>query len=170
MALSLFVLNSCETMDDDGGQDRNYAPTVTMPDDLSDNESRLIGAVENVLEDAGYRTTRSRGEFELEFKVDDGPINADVYLTLTRDGSTVAKAYSRVSGPMLFKRQELIRESFEKCLRDFDRQLPSTRYDRGSSRDRYDDRDRPVYHDDNSYMPRQNYNPEYDRADPRYYQ
>jgi len=174
-AFTLVVLNSCETMDYEGPE-RDRRPEVSIPTDLSNSERRLIGAVEDALADAGYRPIRDDdAEFALEFEVDDGPVNADVHLRLLREGSLVVRSYARTGGPaIIFKRDEMIRDSFDKCLRDFERQLPRTGdYDRPSRRD-YDDRgsygnDDHSLRRGNNYMRPRGYNEEYDR-DPRYYQ
>lgn len=81
--------------------------------------------IEDTLIRAGYRPTRDRSaEYQLEFDVDDGPVNADTHLTLSREGSEVARSYARVGGPrIILHRQEFIRQSFDKCLRDFESQL-----------------------------------------------
>lgn len=125
LALTLVMLNSCETLETERPE-QGYAPPVMMPEDLSADERRLIPYVEDVLRRAGFRPVYDGGaEYELEFKVDDGPVNADVHLSLLRRGGPVAKAYARTGGPsIVFRRQEMIRESFDKCLRDFDGQLP----------------------------------------------
>ena len=173
VALSFVALNSCETVEYGGSGGRDYVPTVSLPDDLKDSERRLIGAVADVLEDAGYQTTRGSGDYELEFEVDDGPVNADVYITLLHDGATVVKSYARTGGPaIIFKRDAAIRESFDKCLSDFERRLPAPRGGGGgygrSSRDGSSYREDPRYRD-NDYLRRSDRNEEYDR-DPRYYQ
>jgi hypothetical protein len=125
LAMTLIMLNSCESVDSErSGQ--NYEQPVMMPEKLSADERRLLPYVEDVLRRAGFRPVYGGGaEYELEFVVDDGPVNADVHLTLLRRGGAVVKSYARTGGPsIVFRRQEMISESFDKCLRDFDRQLP----------------------------------------------
>lgn len=118
------ALVSCETPDY-GGSGSRPAPRVLMPAGLDQDEARFLPAIEDTLIRAGYRPTRDRSaEYSLEFEVDDGPVNADTHLTLLRDDSEVARSYARVGGPrILLHRQELIRQSFDKCLRDFEGQL-----------------------------------------------
>ena len=142
IALTL-ALVSCETPDY-GGPGTRPAPRVLMPTGLSQNEARYLPDIEDVLIRSGYRPTRDRSaEYQLEFEIDDGPINADTHLTLSREGSEVARAYARVGGPrIIVQRQEFIRQSFDKCLRDFDSQLSRS----GGYRDRDYDRT-PSYRD-----------------------
>lgn len=138
LALSL---SSCATNESYGyGSSERYVPTVRMPRNLDDSERRYIYEVEDVLTRAGYRlTTSNAADYELEFRIESGPINTDTYLTLTRDnGQEVATAYARSSG--LINRQQVVRQSFEKCLIEFERQVPSVgpSYDSGTRYDRYD--------------------------------
>ncbi|CAN5836241.1 hypothetical protein BH11VER1_BH11VER1_05240 [soil metagenome] len=123
--MTLIMLNSCESVETDRPEQSRDQP-VMMPEKLSDNERRLIPYVEDVLRRAGFRPVYGGGaEYELKFTVDDGPVNADVHLTLLRRGGELIKSYARTGGPsIVFRRQEMISESFDKCLRDFDRQLP----------------------------------------------
>lgn len=125
LAITLIVLNSCESIETERSE-HGYAQPVLMPEDLSADERRLAPYVEDVLRRAGFRPVYGGdAEYELDFKVDDGPVNADVHLTLLRRGGAVAKSYARTGGPgIVFRREEMIRESFDKCLSDFDRQLP----------------------------------------------
>lgn len=120
----MMALVSCETPDYAGPGPRP-APRVLIPSGLSQNEVRFMPEIEDTLIRAGYRPTRDRSaEFQLEFDVDDGPVNADTHLTLLREGSEVARSYARVGGPrIILQRQEFIRQSFDKCLRDFESQL-----------------------------------------------
>ncbi len=133
LAMTLIMLNSCETVETErpGGQ------PVMMPEDLSADERRLVPYVEDILRRAGFRPVYDGGaEYELKFEVDDGPVNADVHLTLLRRGGDVVKSYARTGGPsIVFRRQEMISESFDKCLRDFDNKLP--RREEWRERDNY---------------------------------
>jgi hypothetical protein len=122
LAVTLMLLNSCETVE----TAPNGGPPVMMPENLSADERRLVPYVEDVLRRAGFRPVYGGGaEYELKFEVDDGPVNADVHLSLLRRGGEVVRSYARTGGPsIVFRRQEMISESFEKCLRDFDSKLP----------------------------------------------
>jgi hypothetical protein len=107
---------------------RPHVPGVTMPLDLNRNEQGLIGEVERVLEQNGLRPTdRREVEYQLAFSVEDGPVNADVTLDLYQGRNRVAHAYARVGGPrIVFQRQRVIREAFDKALQQFESQLPRT--------------------------------------------
>jgi len=172
MLSAIAVLTSCEVVES-GGYGRDYSPTVSLPEDLNNTERRLLGAVVDVLEDAGYQITRgSSAEYELEFEIDDGPVNADVYITLLRDGDTLVKSYARTGGPrIIIDRDGVIRDSFEKSLSDFERRLPSPGGRRGSYDDYRSGSPGDRYREDDyrgSDRRRSGYNEEYDR-DPRYY-
>ncbi len=123
LALTM-ALVSCETPDYAGPGPRP-APRVLIPSGLSQDEVRFMPEIEDALIRAGYRPTRDRSaEYQLDFDVDDGPVNADTHLVLSHEGSEVARSYARVGGPrIILHRQEFIRQSFDKCLRDFESQL-----------------------------------------------
>lgn len=155
LALTM-ALVSCETPDYAGPGPRP-APRVLIPSELSQNEVRFMPEIEDTLIRAGYRPTRDRSaEYQLEFDVDDGPVNADTHLTLSREGSEVARSYARVGGPrIILHRQEFIRQSFDKCLRDFESQLSRAsgggygEWQRPSGS--YRQTDRQVYEDRSGY-------------------
>jgi hypothetical protein len=133
---------SCSSTDTSYGYSRPYVPAVGLPANLDETELRLLPEIERVLEDAGYRVTQGRdADFDLDFSVDAGPINADVAMRLVRGRREVARAYARSGGArMLFRRPQVIRDAFEKCLHEFENQLPpATRADTGRSREGYDD-------------------------------
>jgi hypothetical protein len=165
--LAAVTLSSCVVpIESDSGSypSRRPAPSVALPYDLSEDEQRLLPSVIDALEDAGYRTSRSRsGDLELEFKIDDGPVNADTYITLLHRGSPVARSYARVGGPaIIVRRQQVIIESFEKCLSDFERKIPAARdWDRPGDFDGYHDdyrrENRSPYSDDDYDRPYRGY-------------
>lgn len=146
--LSLGFLTSCTTMEYDSSTSpgRPYIPRVTMPVNLNANEQNLIGDVEQSLEQNGLRPTdRSGADYQLEFSVEDGPVNADVTLDLFQGRNRIAHAYARVGGPrIVFQRQRVIREAFDKAMRQFEPQLPRV----NAPGNRYPDDDH-----DNSYRP-----------------
>lgn len=168
LAALALTLSSCETPGYAGPGPRP-APRVLMPGGLSQNEARFVPEIEDALIRAGYRPTRDRSaEYALEFEVDDGPVNADTHLILYREGSEVARAYARVGGPrILLQRQEFIRQSFEKCLNDFEGQLGrSTHMDdwhrpdgtwRQTDRQAYDNPGYDQYHDSSRHSPYREY-------------
>jgi hypothetical protein len=122
------LLSSCATGPDySSGNQRPYVPRVSMPDpgSLSANERRYLPEVENALEAAGYRPTQGEAEYRLHIHLEDGPINADSHLTMFRGSSEIARANARVGGAtMVFRRQQFVNESFQKCLSDFEVQIP----------------------------------------------
>ena len=122
--ISCFAAVSCSTPDYD--PNLSPPPRVTMPLNLTRDEQNLIGDVENSLEQNGLRPTdRAGAEYQLAFSVEDGPVKAEVTLDLYQGRDRIAHAYARTSGPrILFKRQQVIRESFDKALRQFEAQLP----------------------------------------------
>lgn len=128
--LSISFLSSCATPDYDASVSpaRPYVPRVTMPVDLNANARNLIGDVEQTLEQSGLRPTDREGaEYQLAFSVEDGPVNADVTLDLYQGRNRVAHAYARVGGPrIVFQRQRVIREAFDKALQQFEARLPAT--------------------------------------------
>lgn len=124
LLLASMALTSCETSAP-LGQGHRPPPLVLVPQGLSAAERELLPEVEDALADAGFRVThRAPADYQLDFEVDDGPVNADVHLRLARHDEEVAHAYVRVGGPrILVRRREVIRESFEKCLAQFTNQI-----------------------------------------------
>ena len=147
---SVLLLPSCVTTDGySGGTGEPYTPAVSIPRDLDETEQRLVYEVEDTLRRAGYRIGGRSAEYELDFRIESGPINTDTHLVLLRDGSEVATAYARSSG--ILNRPEVVRQSFRKALYEFERQVPRVRSSGGSDygsgpsydRDRGPDYDRP---------------------------
>jgi hypothetical protein len=164
LVVSIFsLLSGCNSVDSGYGYSRPYVPVVSMPPNLDETERDLLPDIEDVLVDAGYRTTFSGGaEYELDFVVESGPINTDVRIRLFRGRQEIAGAYSRSGGARsIFRRGEVVREAFGNCLDEFESRLPrparrgpgndtrrDDRYrDDGAYDDRYRDRDRA--YDDN---------------------
>ena len=91
---------------------------------MSANENRLLPEVEDVLVRAGFRPTQGLAEYRLEMQLEDGPINADSALRLLRGNSEVANAKARVGGiTTLFRRTQVVEDSFRRCLTDFESQI-----------------------------------------------
>ena len=140
---------SCTTLDSDSETTsaRPPVPRVTMPVNLNREEQNLIGDVEQALEEGGLRPTdRAGAEYQLAFSVESGPVNAEVTLDLYQGRARVAQASARAGGPrILFKRQQVIREAFDKALRDFESQLPGPSFSTRNRRTyREDDGTRPT--------------------------
>jgi hypothetical protein len=106
---------------------RPYVPRVQLPEyqDLNENERLYLAEVQDALGDAGYRSVHGPAEFRLGFYVEDGPINAETKLSLFRSDVLMTESKARVGGPrIIFKRSTVVRESFQKCLADFETKLP----------------------------------------------
>lgn len=155
LLLGVLALTSCETVEP-VSPGRRPAPRVLIPGGLSASERELLPEVEDALVDSGFRPTyRTPADYMLAFEVDDGPVNADVHLRLTRHGEEVAHAYARTGGPgILLHRREYIRKSFDKSLDQFEDQIEGIvrrsygrqdyhdyRRDYDNSNDIYDDAD-----------------------------
>ncbi|RBP41402.1 hypothetical protein DES53_107234 [Roseimicrobium gellanilyticum] len=154
LLLGVLALSSCETVEP-VGPGRRPAPRVLIPGGLSSSERELLPEVEDALVDSGFRPTyRTPADYMLAFEVDDGPVNADVHLRLTRHGEEVAHAYARTGGPgILLHRREYIRKSFDKCIGQFEDQIEGIArrsrgrqdyhdYDHDDDRDWFDNNDR----------------------------
>lgn len=168
LALLPFIGLSCNSLPEDSGPGRPYAPRVSMPDysELNSNEKRYLPQVEDAVVQAGLRPTNGDAEYRLEIELEDGPVNADSTLILYRGSSEISRSYARVGGPsIIFSRARIVQESFEKCLRDFEGKLPRSyggsggRYEGGGNR--YNDQPRgysnPSY-DGGGYQPPRDYN------------
>lgn len=143
LLVASFLLASCETPES-VGPGRRPPPLVLMPATADASERELMPELEDALTDAGFRPTyRTPADYSLEFEVDDGPINADVHLRLLRHGEEVARAYARTGGPrILLHRREFIRQSFDKCLNQFESQIHGIARRSGGGSSSYPDDDR----------------------------
>jgi hypothetical protein len=108
------------------GPQEVYVPRVSMPVDLSPSELALVPELAATLEQNGFRPSNNpQEEYGLDFSVEDGPVNADVTITLYRGRGQVARGYARVGGArILFQRQQVIRESFNRAVDQFVARLP----------------------------------------------
>jgi hypothetical protein len=160
LLLGVLALTSCETVEP-VSPGRRPAPRVLIPGGLSASERELLPEVEDALVDSGFRPTyRTPADYMLAFEVDDGPVNADVHLRLTRHGQEVAHAYARTGGPgILLHRREYIRKSFDKSLDQFEDQIE------GIARRSYGRQD---YHDHDYSRGYDNSSDVYDDGDDRY--
>jgi hypothetical protein len=137
------ALVGCTTVDADYSYSRPYVPTVGLPGNLDQTEQRLRPEIENVFEEAGYRVTQGREtDYDFDFSVEAGAVNADVTMMLFRGRREIVRAYARSGGArMLFRRSQVIRDAFEKCLGQFEARLSqANRYDSPPRRGGYDDR------------------------------
>jgi hypothetical protein len=132
MRCALLVLSvlpfiaGCNSVDTGYGYSRPYVPFVALPTNLDPAERNLLPEIEDVLNNAGYRTSFSgEAEYDLDFLVDSGPINTDVRIRLFRGRQEIVVAYARSGGARsLFRRGQVVRDAFEKCLREFEARLP----------------------------------------------
>jgi hypothetical protein len=121
---SLLILGSCATRTEfrpEGGP-----VTVGMPAELSERERGYVGEVETALRGAGYLPVRhGAGELELEFRISEGPINADTTLELRDGGTVLAQGEGRGSGVPMIGRDKVTERSFRKAFDDFQAVLPA---------------------------------------------
>ncbi len=128
--LPVLCLASCATSSVDPAMPppRPHVPQVTMPLPQNRDEQALIGEVENALERNGLRPTERNGvEYQLVFSVLQGPVNTDVTLDLIQGRERVVHAFARAGGPLsVFKKQQVVRQAFDRALQQFEAQLPRT--------------------------------------------
>ena len=124
------LLSSCASLPDrEDDRDRYDGPPRVVIHPHSVHERRYSSLASDYFEQAGYIVSNGgRGEYELEFTLDDGPINAVVNMTLIKRGRTLAEVEGKAGGPrMLFDREGIIREAFEDAFRQLDSDLPRQR-------------------------------------------
>ena len=149
VAICAMLLNaSCSTMTDlDPGAPppQPHIPQVTMPQPQNAQEQSLIGEVERSLEANGLRPTDRAGvEYQLAFSVLQGPVNTDVSIDLIQGRERVVRAFARAGGALrMFNKQQVLREAFDKALRQFEAQLP-----RSGGRTDFGERDSGGYGND----------------------
>jgi hypothetical protein len=81
--------------------------------------------VASVLEDHGYQPVSAGGHrYTLDFEIEEGPINVDSTITLSKDGQVLARGWGRDGGPRkIFQHGEVVRRAFAQSLDDFSAQL-----------------------------------------------
>ena len=99
-----------------------YVSLPFSPDML---ERQFLPEVAEALEDYGYRPVNTGGErYKLDFQIDEGPLNVDSTITLTKDGQPLAEGRGRDGGPRkVFQPSGYIRRAFDRSLEDFNAQL-----------------------------------------------
>jgi hypothetical protein len=138
LTVSALLLAGCAGTDYDGSSPAQVRPpTVALPTELNDNEAKYLPEVEDVLADAGYRTTLGRvADYALDLSLEDGPVNADSAIRLRRREEIVAAGEARVGGPrIIFQRARVVAESFRQALAQFENALPPARSTRPTWRD-----------------------------------
>ena len=131
--LSVFVgvafclgLVGCQTLPGAGGPGAAArVPGVLMPRNLDQREAGYLGRIATLLEQNGLRPVDGGfAEFQLDFSIETGPVNADAVLVM-RDGPRVmAQAKGRDGGPrIILNRSGVVDNAVNACLSDFSAQL-----------------------------------------------
>ncbi len=122
LALTVFLSSCAGLPDREDDRDRYEGPPRVAIRPHSTHERRYSSLAADYFEQAGYIVSNGgRAEYELEFTLDDGPINAVVNMTLSKRGHTVSEVEGHAGGPsMLFDRERTIREAFEDALHQLD--------------------------------------------------
>lgn len=139
------VLSGCVTPPE--GRPARQPRYVSLPYAPDMLERQFLPEVAEALEDAGYRPVSSGGQsYRLDFEIEEGPINVDSVITLTKDGQTLAQGRGRDGSPRkIFQPAEFIRRAFDRSLGDFNAQLQRvSSYDVEETRP-YASPDAPIY-------------------------
>lgn len=108
-------------------------PTIGMPAQVSAKERLFIPDLEEALRNNGYVPVRSGGgDYQLEFQIQEGPINTDTRIEMTENGSRVAIGTGRAAGAPLIGRSKVAEKSFGRAFEQFRSEMPAAR--RGGSR------------------------------------
>jgi hypothetical protein len=121
------LLSSCLSNSGGGNGPGPSVARVQVPAvmNLGPLEKRLLPELVEALQDAGYQITEGQAEFQADFRINQGPINAETRMNFSRGNQSLAYATGRVGGPAkLFKGDQYAESSFFKCLQDFEYQLP----------------------------------------------
>jgi hypothetical protein len=103
-------------------QTRVQVPSAAM---LRPIEQRMLPEFVDALKDAGYTPVETPAEFIAEFRINEGPINAETRMNLAHRGESLAYAASRLGGPAkLFRGDQYAERSFFDALRKYEHQLP----------------------------------------------
>ncbi len=97
-----------------------------MPNDLDQRESGYVGQIASLLQQHGYQPVNGGyADYQLNFTIETGPVNADATLTLHQGPRIVAQAKGRDGGPrIIFDRSGVVRNAVDRCLPQFASQLP----------------------------------------------
>ncbi|MGJ8633551.1 MAG: hypothetical protein ACSHX7_06500 [Luteolibacter sp.] len=121
-ALCTILLASCVAPRTPYMADRS--PTIGMPAKLSARERSFIPEVESALTDAGLvPLSYGRGEYQLEYSIEEGPINTDTRIAILESGSEIIAGQGRASGAPLIGRTGVAEKSFKKSFDQFTRDL-----------------------------------------------
>ena len=101
-------------------------PTVGMPAQVSAKERLFIPDLENALRGDGYMPVRAgAGDYQLEFQIQEGPINTDTRIEMTEAGRRVAIGNGRAAGAPLFGRSKVAEKSFSRAFEQFQAAVPN---------------------------------------------
>lgn len=99
--------------------------TVGMPGTLSERERLHIGEVDAALRSGGYLPVKhGSGEFQLKFRISDGPIHARTKIQLRDGWSVLAEGRGAVAGWPMFGRDRVVEQSFQQAFGEFQSGLP----------------------------------------------
>lgn len=109
---------------------------VSLPYGLDAVERRFLPELAAALEAHGYQPVKTGGQrYGLDFAIEEGPINVDSTITLTKDGQTLAQGWGRDGGPRkIFQHDEVVRSAFDQSLDEFTAQLGRGAYESPSYR------------------------------------
>ena len=108
-----------------GGRTVREPRYVSLPYAVDAVERPYLREVAAALEAHGYQPVKTAGErYRLEFAIEEGPINVDSTITLTKGGQTLAQGWGRDGGPRkIFLHEEVVRNAFDQSLDEFTAQL-----------------------------------------------
>lgn len=127
LTLVAAVSVSCSSGGSSSRPPRPYVPRVAVPESsrLSPTERQFLPDVEDALLDAGYRPTQGNADYRLEMQLGNRAMSATSSLALFHGPTEVVRAFATSGGPkILFKRNSVIEDSFQKCLVEFQTKLP----------------------------------------------
>jgi hypothetical protein len=124
-------------------------PTVLLPYELDERETGYMRQITGMLRENGYQTVRGGyADYQLDFSIETGPVNADANLVLREGNRTVAQGFGRDGGPrIILNRNQVVRNAVDRCLAEFEPQLQNARRSYGGQRGDYYNRYGSGYED-----------------------
>ena len=97
-----------------------------MPRNLDQREAGYLGMIGGMLEQNGYQPVNGGyADYELDFTIETGPVNADATLTLRQGPRIINQATGRDGGPrIIIDRNGVVRNAVDRCLNEFAPRLP----------------------------------------------
>lgn len=124
-AASAALLSSCAT-NRSAFAPENHQPTVGMPAQLSDRERSYISNLDSSLRGEGFLPVRhGAGDMQLEFQMDEGPINTDTTIQLFEGRRVIASGSGRAAGAPMIGRSKVADKSFNRAYEVFQSSLSS---------------------------------------------